>query len=203
MDPITQLVAQQLPIAPGPDAFTRFAGPVINAVWGFAVTLVVGALLLALTPTFTGNAVDTVGKKPGVSFLWGLGLVVVLAVAAFAATYIPLDLAGIVAAFLIVIAILVVTLVGSVVVFVYVGGRLLAAAGIETSRGGHIVVGALVAAILGVVFGIVPFVGGIPTVLTNVVIGIFGAGAIAYRLRSGRDRTGPSPARAGTGLGPN
>jgi uncharacterized membrane protein len=156
-----------------PSVLTRLFGSAVGVVGTFFGTLIVGALLLALTPDFTESILETVEEELGTSFLWGLGIFVALIA-------VMVLLAITIIGLLIVIPLALVTallyLVGSAIVFLYVGERLVEAADVNTSRWGHLVVGALFAAVIAAI----PLVGG----LANFVVNSIGVGAIAYWWRS-------------------
>jgi hypothetical protein len=159
---------------PEPDALLRLFGSAAQIAGTFLGTLVVGALLLAFAPDFTERIMDTAEDEPVTSFLWGLGIFLALIVVT---VVLVITIVGIVLAIPLLIVMFVLYLVGSAIVFILVGERLAAAGDVDTSRWGHLVVGALVAAVLAAI----PFVGG----LVNFVVNSVGVGAIAYRWRSG------------------
>lgn len=175
MDPLT-LILQQGPLTPGadPGAFTRFFGSTISAAGTFIGTLIIGALLVALAPDYTEKVIDTIEDQPVPSFLWGLGIFVAFIVVI---VVLVITLIGIVVAVPLVFLMIFVSLFGGALVFIYVGERLLEAANVETSRWGHLVAGALIAAVLAAL----PFIGG----LTNFVVNTVGVGAIVYHWRNG------------------
>ena len=175
MDHLAIVVLQQTPIAPptDPGAFTRFFGSTISAAGTFLGTLILGALLLVLAPDFTENVIDTIEEKPGPSFLWGLGVFVAFI---FVIIALFITLIGIFLAVPLVIVMIFVSLFGGAIVFIFVGERLLEAANVETSRWGHLGVGAFAATVLAAI----PVVGGI----TNFVVNTVGVGALVYYWRN-------------------
>lgn len=176
MDPLVQLVLQQGPFtqSPDPGTFARFFGSTISAVGTFVGTLIVGALLIAIAPDYTEKIIDTIEDEPVTSFLWGLGIFIALIVVV---VILVITLLGIIVAVPLIFLMILVSLVGGAIVFIYVGERLLDAANVETSRWGHLVAGAFVATVLAAI----PFIGGV----TNFIVNSVGVGAIVYRWRSG------------------
>lgn len=175
MDLLTPVVLSQPttpPIAPG--AAEQLLGSWMSAVGTFLGTLVVGGLLLLLVPAFVERSIETIEEEPGQSFVWGLGIGILLVIVLLG---LVITIVGIVIAIPLLLVMAVVWFVGSAIVFIYLGERLADAADVETSRWGHLLVGA----VLTTVIAAVPFVGG----LINFVINVFGVGAIVFRWRSG------------------
>ena len=175
MDPLSTLVLQGPTVEPAPVVEFGIAS---RAGGTFLGTLIVGALLLVLAPDYTEGVIETVEEDLGPSFLWGIGIFVALIVVTLLLVF---TVVGIVVALPLALLAFVLYLVGSAIVFVAVGERILDAADVETSRWGDLAVGALVAAVLAAI----PFVGG----LANFVVNSVGVGAIVYRWRRGTPRT--------------
>jgi hypothetical protein len=152
---------------------TRFFGTTLSAAGALLGTLIIGALLLAIAPGFTERIINTIEDEPVSSFLWGLGIFV-----AFIVVIIVLfiTLIGIVVAIPLILLMVFVSLFGGALVFIVIGERLLVAANVETSRWGHLAVGAVVAALLAVI----PVIGGV----TNFIVNTVGVGAIVYDWRT-------------------
>ena len=175
MDPLSTL-ALQVQVSPptDPTPVAEF-GIASRAAGTFFGTLIVGALLLALAPDYTEAIIETAEEDLGPSFLWGIGIFVALIGVTLILVF---TIVGILVALPLALVALLLYLVGSAIVFVAVGERLLDATDVDASRWGDLVVGALVAAVLAAI----PFLGG----LANFVVNAVGIGAIAYRWRRGR-----------------
>lgn len=138
----------------------------------FLGTLIVGGLLVALAPDFVEDVIETVEDELGTSFLWGVGVFVALILVTIV---LFITIVGIIVAIPLLIVTGILYLVGSAIVFVAIGDRILDAADTEGSRWADLVVGALVAAVIAAI----PVIGG----LANFVINAVGVGAIVYRWR--------------------
>lgn len=171
MDPAVAFVLQGQPPFQ-PDAFGRLLGFWARAGGTFFGTLIVGGLLLALAPAFTERVIETVEENAGVSFLWGLGIFVAILVTV---VVLVITLIGIIVAIPLMIVAAILYLIGSAIVFVAIGERLLEAADVETSRWGHLLVGAFIATVVAAM----PIIGG----LANFAINAVGVGAMAYYWR--------------------
>ncbi|QLC34492.1 hypothetical protein EFA46_009835 [Halarchaeum sp. CBA1220] len=164
MDPLV-LPLQQL----DPFGVQQSLGVAGRAVGTFLGTLIVGALLLAFVDEWFERLLGVVDEEPIPSFLWGIGTLVVFVCVGiiFVITVIGL---------LLLLPLLVVGLLlkfaGDALVYVYVGGRAAEGLDWETSRWGHLVVGAVFAGLVAAV----PAVGG----LISFVISSIGVGAIVH-----------------------
>lgn len=151
-------------------------------VYGFIVNLLLGGLLLLLFPRFSDQIADRVATEPLRTGAIGLGLFVVvpLLLLVFAVTVIgiPLAVAG---AFLFAFVAWVALVYGRFAL----GAWLLSLADYE-NRWAALLLGLL----LGAVFGLVPYVGG----LLNFLVFVLGLGALAHGLYARRRRTPPSSA---------
>jgi len=171
MDPTILLPLQQV----DPSQVQNSIGVGGRAFGSFLGTLIIGAIVLAFASDYVERMIDVVREKPVPSFFWGLGVLVALAVVTFV---LVITLIGIIVAIPLLIVALIVNFIGSAIVYVYVGDRIADAANWETTRWGHLIVGAVVAGVVAAI----PLVGGI---LSFVVSGI-GVGAIVgswYRNR--------------------
>lgn len=126
-----------------------------------------------MTPSFADSylerLIDVVREEPLPSFLWGIGTLVVLACVTF---LLVITIVGILVAIPLLLVAFAVYYVGNVIVYVYLGGRAADGLGWETTRWGHLLVGALGAGIVAAV----PAVGG----LASFVISAIGVGAIVH-----------------------
>jgi len=175
MDLLTPVVLAQPTTPPiGPGVAEELLGSWISAVGTFLGTLVVGGLLLVLVPEFVEKSIDTIEEEPGKSFVWGLGIGILLVIVLLG---LIITLVGIVIAIPLMFVMAIVWFVGSAIAFILLGERLVGAADMETTRWGHLLVGALLATVIAAV----PFIGG----FINFVINVFGVGAIVFRWRSG------------------
>ena len=171
MDPIFVALQGQPPMEP--DIFSRVFAFWARTAGTFFGTLIVGGLLLALAPDFTDDVIETVEDELGTSLVWGLGIFVALIVIIIV---LVITIIGIFVVIPLAIVAFVLYLVGSAIVFITIGDRLLDAADMSGSRWGDLVVGALVATVVAAI----PVIGG----LANFVINAIGVGAIVYRWRS-------------------
>lgn len=177
MDALTLVTLQIAPSGVPPSEtrlIAQFLGFTTRVVFTFLGTLVVGALLLALAPDFTESIIETVEDETVTAFLWGIGIFVALIVVM---VILVITIVGILVAIPLGIAMAILDLIGTATVFLFLGERLADAGGVDTSRWGHLVVGAVLATVIAAI----PIIGG----LANFVISSIGVGAVVYRWRSG------------------
>ncbi|GGM65402.1 putative membrane protein [Halarchaeum rubridurum] len=164
MDPLV-LPLQQV----DPYGFQRALGVGGRAAGAFLGTLIVGALLLAFADDHVERLVDAVAEEPVPSFLWGVGTLVALVCVTF---LLVLSIVGILVAVPLILVAAVVYYVGNTLTYVYVGGRAAAGLGWETTRWGHLLVGAVFAGAVAAL----PVVGG----LVSFVVSSIGVGALVH-----------------------
>ena len=171
---LSAMLAQFTTPPTDPSVVTNFFGTTASAAGTFVGTFLVGALLLVLAPNWTQKIIDTIEDDPLPSFLWGVGIFIALILVTIA---LVITIIGIALAIPLIFVMIFVSLIGGAIVFIVVGERVLDAVDMESSRWGHLAVGALLAAILAAI----PVVGGV----TNFIVNSVGVGAIAYRWRQG------------------
>jgi len=167
----------------GSDRFAPVLGPLLS-VYGIAVTLLVGAILLVAFPRFSRDIADQVADEPvrtgGIGVLAGTGVPVVLVILLITIVGIPLSLAGMLVFGLLLWA-------GSIYGRYAVGEWLLSYADVG-NRWAALVVGTLAVAAVA----LVPLLGQ----LAKTVVLVLGFGALILSLGQryrARDATGPSP----------
>lgn len=159
-----------LPVPSGPGFFR------IMWILGF---LLAGAVVVALLPGFAAEAAAIVPQRPGQAALFGLGSLIVVPIVAVVAavTVIGIPLALVICALYIVLVYL-----GRATLAIWVGGRILGARG-GAGRGG-VVLNFLVGALLLLVVGFIPLLGG----LVMAVATVLGLGTILLRAQAMRDQ---------------
>ncbi|GGN17026.1 hypothetical protein [Halarchaeum nitratireducens] len=140
-----------------------------RAAGAFLGTMLIGALMLAFAGERVERLVDVVADEPVPSFLWGIGTLVVFVCVA---VLLVLTIVGIIVVVPLLVVGAAVYYVGNVLVYVYVGGRAADGFGWETTRWGHLLVGAAFAAVVAAL----PAVGG----LVSFVVSSIGVGAIVH-----------------------
>ncbi|SDF67868.1 hypothetical protein [Halorientalis regularis] len=100
------------------------AGVASSALGAFVLTVVVGAIMVAIAPKYTESKMDTLGDEPVGSFVYGV-LMLVLSVILFVALL--FSLIGIPVAIVLFFALLLVWGVGSAIAFLTIATRLIEA----------------------------------------------------------------------------
>lgn len=134
---------------------------------GFALSLVVGGILLAVAPRYVDRIIGRIHDDTGTSFLWGVG-VLVLFIGSF--VLLAITVVGIVIAIPLMIVFVVVAIVGNVL------GYLALLAGVVENRWLALVLAAALASLLGAI----PVLGN----LIGFVVGSLGVGAMARDWRA-------------------
>lgn len=176
MSPLAALepIVGELLVAGGSDVLLQGSGsfgqpevaPGVRAASGLALTLVVGAILLAAAPNYVDAIVGEIDEQPVTCFAWGIGALVgfIGSVVLLAITVI-----GIILVIPLLIAFVILAIAGNVLAFLAVGDRFV------DNRWVALLVAALALAVLNVV----PIVGNI----ISFVIGSVGMGAIVIHWR--------------------
>lgn len=141
--------------------------PTQQALGSFVLTLVVGGILLAAAPTYVERLTGDINAEPLESFGWGLLVFVGFIGAVF---LLAITVVGLVLVFPLLLIFIVVALVGNVLAYVALLGR------VVDSEWQALVAGAVVAGATN----LVPGIGG----LVGFVVGAIGIGAVVRDWRS-------------------
>lgn len=146
---------------PGPGMARPDLSPGVRFGAGFALSLVVGAILLTVSPRYVDRIVESIHDNAVESFLWGLG-VFVLFIGAF--VVLVISVVGIVVAIPLMIVFVVVAILGNLLGYLAVVG------GFVESRW----VALLLASGLAALLGAIPILGD----LIGFAVGSIGVGAV-------------------------
>lgn len=138
--------------------------PVFRAIGGFLVTLIAGALLLAISPNYVQRRVRDIRDEPVACFAWGIAALIALFIVSFV---LAITVVGVILLFPLLLVAIAVGIVGNVLAFVAVCD------GFVDSRW----VALLVASVVVALTNLLPVIGGI----AGFVIGAIGIGAIVRR----------------------
>lgn len=181
---VTLLVGAVLALAgvaaaqPGPGTFPTDRAqpsPLASAGATLVFDLLVGVLLVGLVPDYVRKTTEWIRNEPVSSFLWGLGISIVLGILIFV---FAITIVGLLLAVPLVILGLILGIVGNVLAMTTIGILILERADREADLWPALFVGVAIA----VIVGLVPFVGG----LFNFVVGMIGFGAVVSNVWANR-----------------